>query len=635
MATYASVIDAVSANDLNAARDILLSEVKETTKNRNSWDCPHYNTDRSIQEGIQVTHEFETLATYFGLENLRDRYFLRGADGEICEDIQKFYTRVATGMCRGDRELAQRLYNYMTRCWFVPATPVMMNIGTSKGLPISCFLNTVPDTLEGIFDIYRENAFLSKYGGGIGTDWSQLRGQNSPLKSSGLRSSGVIPFMKIMDSETIAISRNGIRRGAAAAYLSIDHPDIEDFLEMRKPTGGDIDRKCLNLNHGITVTDEFMKAVEEGRDYDLIDPHYKTVVKQLNAQEIWRKILTMRAETGEPYIIFIDTVNNARPQHHKDLGLMVRQSNLCTEIVLPTDETRTAVCCLGNLNIEKWDEWNEDIEQITYDIVTALDNNLEAFIEMADPVEFKKAINSVKHERSIGLGAMGYHGYLMSKMVPFESMMARNINKEIFTKFAQYARAASERLGKERGLPLDGGTRRNSYVTSIQPTASTSFICNEATPSIEPISGNAFLQKTLSGSFLYKNKHLVRFLEEKGMNTTEIWKQIIADKGSVANVEGLNDEERAVFRTAYEMNMREIIQQAADRQPAIDQAQSLNVFFPTPISGKYLNDVHMLAWKLGVKSMYYLRSASPIQAERIDGNSVKRDVASEECAVCQ
>jgi|JI8StandDraft_1071087.scaffolds.fasta_scaffold07869_3 ribonucleoside-diphosphate reductase alpha chain len=635
MATYASVIDAVSANDLNAARDILLAEVKETTKNRNSWDCPHYNADRSIQEGIKITHEFETLATYFGLENLRDRYFLHGADGEICEDIQKFYSRVATGMCRGDRELAQRLYDYMTRCWFVPATPVMMNIGTSKGLPISCFLNTVPDTLEGIFDIYRENAFLSKYGGGIGTDWSQLRGQNAPLKSSGLRSSGVIPFMKIMDSETIAISRNGIRRGAAAAYLSVDHPDIEDFMEMRKTTGGDIDRKCLNLNHGITVTNEFMKAVEEGRDYDLIDPHYKTVVKQLNAQDVWRRILTMRAETGEPYIIFIDTVNEARPQHHKDLGLMVRQSNLCTEIVLPTDETRTAVCCLGNLNIEKWDEWNGDIEQMTYDIVTALDNNLEAFIEMADPVEFKKAINSVKHERSIGLGVMGYHGYLMSKMVPFESMMARNINKEIFTKFAQYARAASERLGKERGLPLDGGTRRNSYVTSIQPTASTSFICNEATPSIEPISGNAFLQKTLSGSFLYKNKHLVNFLETKGMNTTEIWKQVIADKGSVANVEGLNDEERAVFRTAYEMNMREIIQQAADRQPAIDQAQSLNVFFPTPISGKYLNDVHMLAWKLGVKSMYYLRSAAPINAERIDGTSVKRDVASEECAVCQ
>ncbi|MFO0765185.1 MAG: ribonucleoside-diphosphate reductase subunit alpha, partial [Patescibacteria group bacterium] len=605
------------------------------TKNRNSWDCPHYNADRSIQESIQTTTEFENLATYFGLENLRDRYFLHGADGEICEDIQKFYARVATGMCRGDRALAQRLYNYMTRCWFVPATPVMMNIGTSKGLPISCFLNTVPDTLEGIFDIYRENAFLSKYGGGIGTDWSQLRGQNAPLKSSGLRSSGVIPFMKIMDSETIAISRNGIRRGAAAAYLSVDHPDIEDFMEMRKPTGGDIDRKCLNLNHGITVTDEFMKAVEEGRDYDLIDPHYKTVVKKLNAQEVWRKILTMRAETGEPYIIFIDTVNNARPQHHKDLGLMVRQSNLCTEIVLPTDDTRTAVCCLGNLNIEKWDEWNADIEQITLDIVTALDNNLEAFIEMADPVEFKKAINSVKHERSIGLGVMGYHGYLMSKMVPFESMMARNINKEIFTKFAHYARAASEKLGKERGLPLDGGTRRNSYVTSIQPTASTSFICNEATPSIEPISGNAFLQKTLSGSFLYKNKHLVNFLETKGMNTTEVWKQIIADKGSVANVEGLNDDERAVFRTAYEMNMREIVQQAADRQPAIDQAQSLNVFFPTPISGKYLNDVHMLAWKLGVKSMYYLRSAAPIQAERIDGASVKRDVATEECAVCQ
>lgn len=635
MSNYASVIDAVSANDLDAARDLVLAEIKAITAGKGSWDCPHYTADRSIQEGIQTTTEFEHLATYFGLENLRDRYFLRGADGEICENLQMFYTRVATGIARGDRALAQRLYDYMTRCWLVPATPVMMNIGTKKGLPISCFLNTVPDTLEGIFDLYRENAFLSKYGGGIGTDWSQLRGQNAPLKSSGLRSSGVIPFMKIMDSETIAISRNGIRRGAAAAYLSIDHPDIEDFLEIRKPTGGDIDRKCLNLNHGITVTDEFMKAVEEGREYDLIDPHYKTVVKKLNAQEIWRKILTMRAETGEPYIIFIDTVNNARPQHHKDLGLMVRQSNLCTEIVLPTDATRTAVCCLANLNAEKWDEWQDKVEQITYDVVTGLDNNLETFIEMADPVEFKKAINSVKHERSIGLGVMGYHGYLMSKMVPFESMMARNINKDIFSKISTAARAASERLGKERGLPLDGGTRRNSYVTSIQPTASTSFICNEATPSIEPISGNAFLQKTLSGSFLYKNKHLVKLLETKGLNTTEVWKQIIADKGSIMNVDGLNEEERAVFRTAYEMNMREIVQQAADRQPYIDQAQSLNLFFPTPISGKYLNDVHTLAWKLGVKSLYYLRSAAPIQAERIDAASVKRDVATEECAVCQ
>ena len=635
MTTYSNVIDALSNNDLTAARDMLLTEIKTETANRRSWDCPHYTADREVHESIKKTNEFEKLMTYFGLENLRDRYVLRDKQGNICEDPQEFYARVATGLARGDKALAQRLYDYMTRCWYIPATPTMMNIGTNKGLPISCFLNTVPDTLEGIFGIYRENAFLAKYGGGIGTDWSQLRGQNAPLQASGLKSSGVIPFLKIMDSATIAVSRNSVRRGAAAAYLRIDHPDIEDFLEIRKATGGDIDRKCLNINNGIVITDEFMKAVEENRDYDLIDPHYKVSTKKLNAQEIWRKILTMRAETGEPYLLFIDTVNRARPEHHQALGLMVRQSNLCTEIVLPTDEHRTAVCCLGNLNIEKWDEWKDQVEQITYDTVTALDNNLETFIEMADPVEFKKAVNSVKHERSIGLGVMGYHGYLMSKLVPFESVMARQINKDIFSTIYKHANAASERLGRERGLPLDGGTRRNSYVTSIQPTASTSFLCNEATPSIEPISGNAFLQKTLSGSFLYRNKHLVKLLESKGLESTEIWKRIIADKGSVLNLDVLSPEEKAVFRTPYEMNMRELIQQAADRQPYIDQAQSLNVFFPTPISGKYLHEVHVLAWKLGVKSLYYLRSAAPIHAESIDAQSIKRDVATEECAVCQ
>ncbi|MCE9586199.1 ribonucleoside-diphosphate reductase subunit alpha [Candidatus Uhrbacteria bacterium] len=635
MATYASVIDALSQNDLTAARDILMNDIDRDTAGKASWDSPHYTADKSIQQGIKTTREYEGMMTYFGLENLRDRYFLRDDDGKLFENLQMFYARVATGLARGDAALAQRLYTYMARYWYIPATPTLMNIGTKKGLPISCFLNTVPDTLEGIFDIYRENAFLSKYGGGIGTDWSQLRGQNAHLKASGLKSSGVIPFLKIMDSETLAISRNSHRRGAAAAYLRIDHPDIEDFLEIRKATGGDIDRKCFNINNGIVITDEFMKAVEENREYDLIDPHYKIVTKKLNAQEMWRKILTMRAETGEPYLLFIDTVNKALPPHHKALGLTVRQSNLCTEIVLPTNEERTAVCCLGNLNVEKWEEWKDQIEQVTYDCVTSLDNNLEAFCELADPKEFKKAINSVKHERSVGLGAMGYHGYLMSKMVPFESVLARQINKDIFATIQKYAHAASERLGKERGLPLDGGTARNSYITSIQPNASTSFLCNEATPSIEPIAGNAFLQKTLSGSFLYKNKHLEKLLESKGQNTTEVWKKVIADKGSVLNLEMLSPEEKAVFRTPYEMNMREIVQQAADRQPFVDQAQSVNLFFPTPISGKYLNEVHMLAWKLGMKSLYYVRSAAPIHAESIDVQSIKRDVATEECAVCQ
>lgn len=632
---YKDKIEALSKNDLVAARDMLLEEILEQTKDRHAWDSPLYAADRSIQESIPLKHERNKLITFFGLENLRDRYFLKDDDGNILENPQTFFARVATGMARGEKEFAHELYEIMSKLWFTPATPVLMNIGTSKGLPISCFLNTVPDTLEGIFDIYRENAFLSKYGGGIGTDWSQLRGQNAPLKKSGLKSSGVIPFLKIMDSETLAISRNSTRRGAAAAYLRIDHPDIEDFLEIRKPTGGDMDRKCLNINHGIILSDAFMQAVKDGTEYDLIDPHYKTVTKKLNALEMWRKLLTMRAETGEPYFLFIDTVNKAVPEHHKALGLEVRQSNLCTEIVLPTNNERTAVCCLGNLNLEKWEEWKEQVEHITYLCVKALDNNLETFCEMADDEEFKKPIFSARSERSIGLGVMGYHGYLMSKMVPLESVMARNINKQVFKAIGESARAASERLGKERGLPPDGGTRRNSYVTSIQPTASTSFICGETTPCVEPIAGNAFLQKTLSGSFLVKNKHLERVLEEKGQNNAETWKRIIADKGSVANVECLSEEEKAVFRTGYEMNMREIVQQAADRQPFIDQAQSINLFFPTPISGKYLHEVHMLAWELGVKSLYYLRSAAPIHADSIEEVSVKRDLANEECAVCQ
>lgn len=633
--SYASVVDALSDNNLEVARDLLLGEIMEKTKTRESWSCPHYTTDRAIQESIPLKHERSKEITYFGLENMRDRYFLHDEAGEICENPQTFFARVATGMARGDRDLAHRLYEYMSKGWFIAATPVLMNIGTSKGLPISCFLNTVPDTLEGIFDIYRENAFLAKYGGGIGTDWSRLRGQNAPLKSSGLKSSGVIPFLKVMDSETLAISRNSHRRGAAAAYLRVDHPDIEDFLEIRRPTGGDMDRKCLNINNGVVITDEFMRAVEENRNYSLVDPHYGTVTKELNAVEIWRKILTIRAETGEPYLLFIDTVNKAIPPHHKEKGLMVHQSNLCTEIVLPTTDERTAVCCLGNLNMETFDEWKESVEQITYDCVKALDNNLDSFCEMADPVEYKKAINSVKHERSIGLGVMGYHGYLMSKMIPFESLQTRLINKQVFSLINKHAKAASVKLGQERGLPLDGGTQRNSYIMSVQPTASTAFLCRQATPCVEPISGNAYLQKTLSGSFLVKNKYLEQLLEKKGQNTTEVWQDIISAKGSVQHLDILTPEEKKVFRTAYEMNMREIVQQAADRQPFICQAQSVNVFFPTPISGKYLHDVHFLAWKAGMKSLYYLRSAAPIEAEKINTKVEKRDLANEECAVCQ
>ncbi len=624
-----TLLDALSQNNLALARDILLDEFLQSSETKNSWDSPHYSADRSLQESIRLEHARDRLFSYFGLENLRDRYVLRDAQKTVCETPQTFYARVATGMARGDQPLAQRLYDAMSQHWFIPATPVLMNIGTNKGLPISCFLNTVPDTLEGIFDTFRENAFLAKYGGGIGTDWSQLRGQNAPLKSSGLTSSGVIPFLKIMDSQTLAVSRNSIRRGAAAAYLRVDHPDIEDFLEVRKPTGGDLDRRCLNLNHGIVITDVFMNAVEEEGTYELIDPHDGPTGHKLDAKTVWRKILTLRAETGEPYLIFVDTINECLPAHHKEKGLTVRQSNLCTEIVLPTNEERTAVCCLGNLNLEHYDEWKDVAEQLIDDCVRALDNNLETFCEMATHPAFQKAVNSVRHERSIGLGVMGYHGYLMSKHIPFESVHARLINKEIFSLIGNLTKSASRKLAQERGLPLDGGTQRNTYTTSIQPTASTSFLCGEATPCVEPISGNAYLQKTLSGSFLVKNKHLERLLEKKGLNTQEIWSSIIMAKGSIQHLEGLTDEEKAVFRTAYEMNMREIVEQAADRQLFIDQSQSINLFFSTPISGKYLHDVHLLAWKQKMKTLYYLRSAAPIEARSI------RDFSTEECAVCQ
>lgn len=635
MTTYSSVIDALSNNDLTAARDLLLANILRETEGRNCWDAPWYTADKSIQQGIKLAPERNQLFSYFGLENLQDRYMLRGEDGKLLENPQTFYARVATGIARGDAAFAQQLYDIMSKHWFLPATPVLMNIGTNKGLPISCFLNEAEDTLGGIFDLYRENAFLSKYGGGIGTNWSKLRGQNAPLQSSGLVSSGVIPFLKIMDSATLAISRNSIRRGAAAAYLRVDHPDIEDFLEIRKPTGGDIDRKTMNIHHAVVITDEFMKAVEAGTNYKLIDPHYNTVTKELDAVTMWRKILTMRAETGEPYMLFLDTVNRAIPPHHREKGLFVYQSNLCAEIVLPTNKERTAVCCLSSFNLERYEEWKDSFEDIMYLAVKSVDNNLDTFCEMADPVEFKKAINSAKSERSVGLGVMGYHGYLMSKNIPFESVAARAFNKDYFAKMQKYANAASEKLGVERGLPPDGGTRRNSYLLSLQPTASTAFLCGQATPCIEPVSGNAYLQKTLSGSFLVKNRYLDNLLQTKGVDVEEIWRSVIAAKGSVQHLDCLSEEEKAVFRTATEINMREVVQQAADRQPFICQAQSLNLFFSTPISGKYMHEVHMMAWKLGVKTLYYMRSSSPIEADKINMKSVKRDLANEECAVCQ
>jgi len=631
----ASIVDALSNNNLELARDLLLKKVQLQVGQKASWDSPQYRGDKGVQRSIKLDYSRDKYITFFGLETLRDRYFLKDGKGVICEDIQMFFARVSAGIARGDKELAQSLYDLMSKNWFMPATPVLTNSATSRGAQISCFLNTVGDSISDIFKTYEENAFLAKGGGGIGTNWSEVRGHNSKLSSGG-KSTGTVPFLKVMDSATLAVSQGNTRRGAAAVYMDISHPDIEEFIDIRKPTGGDDNRRCLNLHHGVTITDEFMRCVKAKIKFDLLCPHSGEVVKSVDATEMWRKILKNRVETGEPYILFIDTVNKTIPQHHKDKGLFVKQSNLCSEITLPTNRERTAVCCLGSLNLERWDEWKDEAESVLYAAVKALDNVLENFIYGVDSRDYKRAIHSATQERSIGLGVMGWHGLLLKHRMPFESVQARSLNKIVFSTIHKYAKQASVNLADERGVCPDGGNQRNSNVIAIAPTANISVICGGATPCVEPIAGNAYLQKTLSGSFLVKNLQLEQLLEEKGQNKPEIWRKIIEDKGSVRNLDFLTDEEKKIFKTGYELDMKELIIQAADRQKYICQSQSLNLFLKSPISGKQLNDIHVLAHELGVKSLYYLRSESVIEADSVDNTVVRRQVSvGEECSVCQ
>jgi len=638
---FDSIVDALSVNDLESARNLLLEQINITVGQSASWDSPQYRGDKGVQKSINLDYTRNKKLTFFGLETMRDRYFLKDAKGQICEDPQSFFARVATGVARGDKELAQNLYDLMSKNWFMPATPVLVNSATSRGAPISCFLNTVGDSISDIFKTYEENAFLAKGGGGIGTDWSRVRGHNSKLSTGGT-SSGTIPFLKVMDSATLAVSQGNTRRGAAAVYMRIDHPDIEEFVDIRRPTGGDENRRCLNIHHGVSVTDEFMRAVKAKTKFDLRCPHTAEVTKTIDAFDLWKKLLKNRVETGEPYLLFLDTVNRAVPEHHKEKGLFVNQSNLCSEITLPTNRDRTAVCCLGSLNLERYDEWEEHRTSVIYTAVKALDNVLDNFIQKVDSRDYKRAVSSALQERSIGLGVMGYHGMFMKRGIPFESIQARALNKIVFKNINEAAIKASEQLAIERGPCPDGGNRRNSYVMAIAPTANISVICGGASPCIEPVAGNAYLQKTLSGSFLVKNVFLEKLLKSKNQNNNDIWRTIIDHKGSVQHLEFLSDEEKSVFKTAYELNMMEVVQQAGDRQQYICQAQSLNVFLRSPISGKYLSELHIKAHEVGVKSMYYLRSESVIEADKIDSSSVRRQVGAvantnnfEECTMCQ
>ena len=550
----------------------------------------------------------DALLTEFGKETLQDRYLLPG------ESYQDLFARVAAAYA-DNQDHAQRLYDYISKLWFMPATPVLSNGGTGRGLPISCYLNSVDDSLEGIVNTWNENVWLASRGGGIGTYWGSVRGIGEPVGLNG-KTSGIIPFVRVMDSLTLAISQGSLRRGSAACYLDVSHPEIEEFLEIRKPSG-DFNRKALNLHHGVLLTDEFMEAVRSGDEFNLRSPKTGEVRSTIDARSLFQKLVETRLATGEPYIIFSDTVNNAMPKHHRDLGLKVSTSNLCSEITLPTGRDhlgndRTAVCCLSSLNLETWDEWSVD-KQFIEDVMRMLDNVLQDFIDRA-PDEMARAKYSAARERSVGLGVMGYHSFLQSRGVGFESALAKSWNMKFFKHIRAQVDEASMMLANERGACPDaeemGVMERFSCKMAIAPTASISIICGGTSACIEPIPANIYTHKTLSGSFVVKNPYLEKLLQAKAKDSTNVWTSILEKGGSVQHLDFLTPEEKDTFKTSFEIDQRWLIELAADRTPYIDQATSLNLYIPADVEKWDLLMLHFRAWELGVKSLYYLRSKS-------------------------
>ncbi|WJY19326.1 ribonucleoside-diphosphate reductase subunit alpha [Alteriqipengyuania flavescens] len=557
---------------------------------------------------IQTDDSRDALLTEFGKETLTDRYLLPD------ESFQDLFARVADAYA-DDQEHAQRLYDYISRLWFMPATPVLSNGGTGRGLPISCYLNSVSDSLDGIVGTWNENVWLASKGGGIGTYWGNVRGIGEPVGLNG-KTSGIIPFVRVMDSLTLAISQGSLRRGSAACYLDVSHPEIEEFLEIRKPSG-DFNRKALNLHHGVLLTDEFMEAVRAGEMFTLRSPKDGSERGKVDARSLFQKLVETRLATGEPYIVFSDTVNRMMPKHHRDLGLKVSTSNLCSEITLPTGvdhlgNDRTAVCCLSSLNLENWDEWSKDTMFIE-DVMRFLDNVLQDYIDRA-PDEMARAKYSAERERSVGLGVMGFHSFLQSKGIAMESAMAKTWNLKMFKHIQSRASEASMMLAQERGPCPDaaemGVMERFSCKMAIAPTASISIICGGTSACIEPIPANIYTHKTLSGSFIVKNPYLEEILREKSKDSTNVWNSILEKGGSVQHLDFLSPEEKAMFKTSFEIDQRWLLEFAADRAPYIDQAQSLNLFIPADVDKWDLAMLHFQAWEKGIKSLYYLRSKS-------------------------
>lgn len=563
---------------------------------------------------ITIDKSRDSKLTPFGIATLADRYLLPE------EGPQDLFARVA--MYYGDDSAhAQRLYDYISQLWFMPATPVLSNGGTNRGLPISCFLNETNDSLEDIVSLWNENVWLASLGGGIGSYWGNVRSIGEKVGRNG-KTSGIVPFIRVMDSLTLAISQGSLRRGSAAIYLPIDHPEIEEFIEIRRPTGGDPNRKALNLHHGVLIPDAFMHAVANDEEWALRSPKDKAVISRVKARDLWIRLLTTRIEQGEPYIVYIDHVNDRIPEHHKMAGLNVKMSNLCSEITLPTGRDhlgndRTAVCCLSSLNLETFEEW-QDHPTFIEDIMRFLDNVLTDFINKA-PDSMKRAKYAAMRERSVGLGVMGFHSFLQSKMIPMEGVMAKVWNRRMFQHIKRQADDASVKLAHERGACPDaadyGVMERFSNKIAIAPTASISIICGGASPGIEPSAANAYTHKTLSGSFPVRNPYLEKLLAEKGQNNEDIWSGIFTNEGSVQHLDFLSDEEKDVFKTAFEIDQRWLIEHAGDRTPFICQAQSLNVFLPANVQKSELHRIHWDAWAKGVKSLYYCRSKSIQRAE--------------------
>ena len=617
--------------------------------------------------GIKINYDNEKLLDKFSLDTLRDRYFT-GEETHAQEAFARASVFGATFKGVTDFELAQRLYNYSSRCWFMFSTPILSNGGTSRGLPISCFLNYVPDSRTGLSSHYDENIWLASSGGGIGGYWGDVR-SNGVSTAHGSKSTGSIPFMHVVDSQMLAFNQGVTRRGSYAAYMNIWHPEIEEFINMRKESGGDINRKCLNLHNGVNINNEFLQAVENDEEWRLIDPKSNEAIKTINARDLWWQVLNARAETGEPYIVNLDTCNEALPQKQKDLGLAIKQSNLCSEITLPTDEERTAVCCLSSVNLEHFDKWSKDKNFIN-DLVTMLDNVLQHFIDNAvDTTQlgeynanfkrftkhiragkegFTKATYSAYRERSIGLGAMGFHAYLQSKQIPFESIYASGFNHKAFKHIKTKALEASQGLAESRGEAPDisGSGLRNAHLLAVAPNASSSIICGGTSPSIEPYRANVYTHKTLSGSYQVKNKYLEKLFRSKGIKgkkLTQLWKDIAGYDGSVQQLDILTAEEKEIFKTANEINQIWIVEHAYKRQDFICQSQSVNLFFILPKATEpqavhddymqYVNDVHWYgANKL--KSLYYFRSNAARNAENVNVK-IPRIKLDEGCIACE